>query len=95
MAEKIEKVAKYKTKKKEDLTTSESKNLFTDINYARISVVVDKSAKEILTNTAKANGQSLNDFICYCIEKEIGVNVRPQNRAKSRALKVAEKVVDD
>lgn len=86
---------KYKEKKKEDLTPSESKNLFTDINYARISVVVDKNAKDILTDTAKANGQSLNDFICYCIEKEIGVNVRPQNRARSRALKVADKVADE
>ena len=90
-----EKVANYKAKRKEDLTLSESKNLFTENNYARISVVVDKGTKEILTNTAKANGQSLNDFICYCIQKEIGVNVRPQNRAKSRALKVADKVADN
>ena len=85
-----EKVANYKAKRKEDLTLSESKNLFTETNYARISVIVDKDAKEILTNTAKANGQSLNDFICYCIQKEIGVNVRPQNRAK-HAQKVADK----
>lgn len=88
-------MAKYKEKKKEDLTPSESKNLFTDINYSRISVVVDKNAKKILTDTAKANGQSLNDFICYCVEKEIGVNVRPQNRARSRALKVAENIADE
>lgn len=71
------------------------KNDFTKENYARISLVIDKGAKAILSDSAKANGQSLNDFICYCIEKEIGVNVRPQNRARSRALKVAEKVADD
>lgn len=94
MAEKKQ-LPKYKTKKKEDLTISESKNLFTDNNYARISVVIDKGAKAILSDRAKANGQSLNDFICFCIEKEIGVNVRPQNRARSRALKVAENIADE
>ena len=48
------------------------KNDFAKENYDRINLVMPKGRKEIIKKTAKAKGQSVNEFINLAIEEKLG-----------------------
>lgn len=47
------------------------KNDFARENYDRISLMVPKGRKEVIKQIAKANGQSVNEFINLAIEERM------------------------
>lgn len=46
-------------------------NEYNKANYDRIEVVVPKGRKEIIKQYAKANGQSVNEFINLAIDDKL------------------------
>lgn len=52
-------------------TSAEVKNRYNAKMYDRIALSVNKGDKDRYKAAAELNGMSLNEFIRYCVEKEL------------------------